>query len=68
MVSQAGGVQFGVIIDSQRCPELQQIIERFTPEFETLLLHTPMLERAVQGCSRTGAGPWMPAATTPAPQ
>jgi diacylglycerol O-acyltransferase / wax synthase len=58
IVSYVGGVQFGLITDSQRCPDPHRIIERFAPEFETLLLHTLMLPWAVEASSRTGAGPW----------
>jgi WS/DGAT/MGAT family acyltransferase len=58
IVSYVGGVQFGLITDSQRCPDPRRIIERFAPEFETLLLHTLMLPWAVEASSRTGAGPW----------
>jgi diacylglycerol O-acyltransferase / wax synthase len=43
IVSYAGGVQFGLIADSQRCPDPQKIIDRFAPEFESLLLLTLML-------------------------
>jgi diacylglycerol O-acyltransferase len=43
IVSYVGGVQFGLITDSQRCPDPQRIIERFVPEFEKLLLVTLML-------------------------
>lgn len=43
IVSYAGGVQFGLITDSRRCPDPQKIIDRFTPEFEKLLLLTLML-------------------------
>jgi WS/DGAT/MGAT family acyltransferase len=43
IVSYVGGVQFGLIADSRRCPDPQKIIERFAPEFETLLLLTLML-------------------------
>ena len=59
IVSYVGGVQFGLITDSQRCPDPHKIIERFEPEFETLLLHTLMLPWAVEASSRSGAGPWM---------
>ena len=38
-----GGVQFGLITDTQLCPDPQEIIERFEPEFEKLLLVTLML-------------------------
>jgi diacylglycerol O-acyltransferase / wax synthase len=58
IVSYVGGVQFGLITDSQRCPDPQRIIESFAPEFETLLLHTLMLPWAVEASSRTGAKPW----------
>jgi diacylglycerol O-acyltransferase len=43
IVSYAGGVQFGLITDSRRCPDPQRIIDRFTPQFEKLLLLTLML-------------------------
>ena len=43
IVSYAGGVQFGLITDSQRCPDPQKIIDKFAPEFESLLLLTLML-------------------------
>jgi WS/DGAT/MGAT family acyltransferase len=43
IVSYAGGVQFGLITDSQRCPDPQKIIDSFAPEFESLLLLTLML-------------------------
>ena len=43
IVSYAGGVQFGLITDSRRCPDPQKIIDRFAPEFEKLLLLTLIL-------------------------
>jgi WS/DGAT/MGAT family acyltransferase len=43
IVSYAGGVQFGLIADSRRCPDPQKIIDRFAPEFESLLMLTLML-------------------------
>jgi diacylglycerol O-acyltransferase len=43
IVSYAGGVQFGLITDSRRCPDPQKIIDRFAPEFEKLLLLALML-------------------------
>ncbi len=46
IVSYAGGVQFGLITDSQRCPDPQKIIDRFAPEFEKLLLLSLMLPSA----------------------
>jgi diacylglycerol O-acyltransferase / wax synthase len=38
ILSYAGGVQFGLITDRRLCPEPQEIIDRFEPEFEKLLL------------------------------
>jgi diacylglycerol O-acyltransferase / wax synthase len=43
ILSYAGGVQFGLITDEQLCPQPQQIIDRFEPEFEKLLLLALML-------------------------
>ncbi|QNP58122.1 wax ester/triacylglycerol synthase family O-acyltransferase [Paenacidovorax monticola] len=43
ILSYGGGVQFGVITDTQLCPEPQQIIDAFTPEFAQLSLLTLML-------------------------
>ena len=43
ILSYAGGVQFGLITDQRLCPEPQQIIDRFEPEFHALLLATLML-------------------------
>jgi hypothetical protein len=43
ILSYAGGVQFGLIADQKPCPQPQQIIDRFEPEFEKLLLVTLML-------------------------
>jgi WS/DGAT/MGAT family acyltransferase len=43
ILSYAGGVQFGLISDQKLCPEPQQIIDRFEPEFDKLLLVTLML-------------------------
>ena len=48
IVSYAGGVQFGLITDSRRCPDPQQIIDRFAPQFEQLLLLTLMLPWVAQ--------------------
>lgn len=63
IVSYIGGVQFGLITDSRRCADPQKIIERFAPEFETLLLLTLMLPWAIETSTRTGARPWtLPAA------
>ncbi|MEO7853774.1 MAG: wax ester/triacylglycerol synthase family O-acyltransferase [Rubrivivax sp.] len=41
--SYAGGVQFALITDEKLCPEPQRIIDRFAPEFESLLMLTMML-------------------------
>jgi hypothetical protein len=48
ILSYGGGVQFGLITDAGLCPEPQQIIERFEPEFEKLLYLTLMLPWAGQ--------------------
>jgi len=43
VLSYGGGVQFGLITDKKLCPHPQQIIDRFEPEFDKLLLMTMML-------------------------
>jgi WS/DGAT/MGAT family acyltransferase len=43
ILSYGGGVQFGVIADTTLCPDPQQIIDRFEPEFARLLTLTLML-------------------------
>ncbi len=43
ILSYGGGVQFGLITDARLCAHPQQIIDRFAPEFETLLLVALML-------------------------
>jgi diacylglycerol O-acyltransferase / wax synthase len=43
ILSYGGGVQFGLITDEKLCPEPQEIIDRFEPEFEKLLWLTMML-------------------------
>lgn len=43
ILSYGGGVQFGVISDSELCPEPQKIIDQFEPEFAKLTLLTLML-------------------------
>jgi WS/DGAT/MGAT family acyltransferase len=48
ILSYGGGVQFGLITDRRLCPDPQQIIERFEPEFEKLLLVALMLPWAGQ--------------------
>lgn len=43
ILSYGGGVQFGLITDAGLCPEPQQIIDRFEPEFQRLLTLSLML-------------------------
>jgi diacylglycerol O-acyltransferase len=43
ILSYGGGVQFGVVSDSGLCPDPQNIIDRFEPEFAKLSLVTLML-------------------------
>jgi WS/DGAT/MGAT family acyltransferase len=43
ILSYGGGVQFGLITDRGLCPRPQEIIDRFEPEFQQLLLLTLML-------------------------
>jgi WS/DGAT/MGAT family acyltransferase len=43
ILSYAGGVQFGLITDRRLCSKPQDIIDRFEPEFEKLLLVAMML-------------------------
>nr|WP_226446764.1 wax ester/triacylglycerol synthase family O-acyltransferase [Acidovorax radicis] len=43
ILSYGGGVQFGVITDTTLCPEPQQIIDAFAPEFDQLSLLALML-------------------------
>jgi WS/DGAT/MGAT family acyltransferase len=43
ILSYGGGVQFGLITDKKLCPHPQQVIDRFEPEFEKLLMVTLML-------------------------
>jgi WS/DGAT/MGAT family acyltransferase len=45
ILSYRGGVQFGVMTDSKLCPQPQQIIDGFAPEFERLLLTLALLPR-----------------------
>jgi WS/DGAT/MGAT family acyltransferase len=49
VLSYGGGVQFGLITDQKLCPRPQQIIDRFEPEFEKLLLVAMMLPWAGEG-------------------
>jgi diacylglycerol O-acyltransferase / wax synthase len=48
ILSYGGGVQFGLITDAGLCPEPQEIIDCFVPEFEKLLMLTMMLPWAGQ--------------------
>ncbi|MBL8306761.1 MAG: wax ester/triacylglycerol synthase family O-acyltransferase [Rubrivivax sp.] len=48
ILSYGGGVQFGLITDAGLCPEPQDIIDRFEPEFEKLTWLTMMLPWAGQ--------------------
>ncbi|WP_287066949.1 wax ester/triacylglycerol synthase family O-acyltransferase [Ramlibacter sp.] len=43
ILSYGGGVQFGVISDTALCPQPQQIIDRFEPEFAKLAMLALML-------------------------
>jgi hypothetical protein len=43
IVSYVGGVQFGLITDSRRCPDPGKIIDRFAPDFDQLLQLARML-------------------------
>ena len=43
ILSYGGGVQFGLITDAGLCPEPQQIIDRFEPEFQKMLTLALML-------------------------
>jgi diacylglycerol O-acyltransferase / wax synthase len=65
IVSYAGGVQFGLITDQRRCPDPQAIIDRFAPEFETLLLLTLMLPWVLEAGSRGGPPPPWPSRPGP---
>ena len=49
ILSYGGNVQFGVMGDTQLCPEPQQIIDRFEPEFAKLSLVTLMLPWGDEG-------------------
>jgi WS/DGAT/MGAT family acyltransferase len=49
ILSYAGGVQFGLIADAGLCPEPQQLIDAFSPEFEQLMLVAAWLPDGVRG-------------------
>jgi WS/DGAT/MGAT family acyltransferase len=48
ILSYGGGVQFALITDRKLCPDPQDIIDRFQPEFDKLLLVAMMLPWAGQ--------------------
>jgi len=43
ILSYGGGVQFGLITDARMCPDPDQIVQRFRPEFDQLLYLAMML-------------------------
>jgi diacylglycerol O-acyltransferase / wax synthase len=43
ILSYGGGVQFGLITDARMCPDPDEIVQRFQPEFEQLLYLAMML-------------------------
>ncbi|MFC7460525.1 wax ester/triacylglycerol synthase family O-acyltransferase [Hydrogenophaga defluvii] len=49
ILSYGGGVQFGLITDAGLCPDPQQIIDRFEPEFQKLLTLSLMLPWGLEG-------------------
>jgi WS/DGAT/MGAT family acyltransferase len=49
ILSYAGGVQFGVMADAGFCPDPQQLIDAFAPEFEQLLLLAAVLPQDALG-------------------
>ncbi|MBL8289647.1 MAG: wax ester/triacylglycerol synthase family O-acyltransferase [Rubrivivax sp.] len=65
VLSYGGGVQFGLITDEKLCPRPQEIIDRFEPEFEQLLLVAMMLPWAGEPAGETAS---TPAAGPPAQQ
>jgi WS/DGAT/MGAT family acyltransferase len=58
ILSYDGGVQFGLITDRALCAEPQQIIDRFEPEFEKLVLALCMLPWG-QAVDAVGAHDWL---------
>ena len=61
ILSYDGGVQFGLIADRALCAHPQQIIDRFEPEFEKLVLALCMLPWG-QAVDAEGAHDWLFAA------
>jgi len=49
ILSYAGGVQFGVIADRGLCPDPQQLIDAFLPEFDALMLIAAMVPPELLG-------------------
>jgi len=58
ILSYDGGVQFGLIADQALCAKPQQIIDRFEPEFEKLVLALCMLPWG-QAVDAAGAHDWL---------
>ncbi len=58
ILSYDGGVQFGLIADQALCADPQQIIDRFEPEFEKLVLALCMLPWG-QAVDADGAHGWL---------
>ena len=58
ILSYDGGVQFGLIADRALCANPQQIIDRFEPEFEKLVLALCMLPWG-QAVDAAGAHDWL---------
>jgi diacylglycerol O-acyltransferase len=56
ILSYAGGVQFGVIGDRRLCPDPQQVIDAFGPEFEALMLVCSMLPPEMLGSALDADG------------
>jgi len=69
ILSYAGNVQFGLITDRRLCPDPDDIIRRFEPEFERLLTALMWLEHDKVGADAAaldalfGDGPISEAAT-----
>lgn len=62
ILSYGGGVQFSLVTDAALCADPQDIIDRFQPEFEKLLLLSLMLPWGDDAAAGTGAGPGLYAA------
>ncbi len=57
ILSYAGGVQFGLIVDEKLVPEPQDIIDRFAPEFDKLVWLTLMMPWGPQANEAARAAP-----------